>query len=251
MAKPIEERGPRRQQWYEVWDDNGRLVSSAPLPTWVERDFPDVTFLSVGRCGETGERIPTTGGHTHALVTKEDKEGWLDAGEQMCLQRDYWNPDGPTATFIHEYTHIKTAHDHAREWRKAYRQALKEWGFPSSTIAPKTGTYLGLEKPDSIAPKFLERIDHQADDGKGISPTLTAPLETVRNLKRRENQLDTSSPAVRDTTYHRPRYPKPAMPTKVDGKKASSKSGNGTNWDPGGKPRSRSQRVPKIARRKR
>ncbi len=132
MSKPIEERGPRGQQWYEVWDDDGRLMSSDPLPAWVERDFPAVTFLSIGRCGETGERLNTTGGHTHALVTKEDKEGWLDAGEQICIQSDHWNPGGPTATFIHEYEHIKTASDPGREWRKAYQSALGRVDKPVS-----------------------------------------------------------------------------------------------------------------------
>ena len=120
------------------------VQESMPLPSWVRQYFPKIESISVGRCPEQGE-IRATGGHTHG-----------GTGD-ICIQSEHWNDQGPTATLIHEYEHVNTKNNHGREWRSAYKNALKEWGYPKGMmIAPGTGTLLTLDSPNMIAPAFTK-----------------------------------------------------------------------------------------------
>lgn len=132
--------------------------------------------------------------------------------------------------------------------KKRYRDNLfptritKRWEFPSPDNDDNGGSAPPAVPPSPSSPM----------DGGNAAPVPESHSIDLSALPRREFPENMAAmESWQSCRQPSRRAPQPAMPTKVTPAKPPAAKGSGQNWSPGGKPRSRSERVPKIAKRKR
>ena len=97
----------------ESWG-NGRI----PLPDWVSDVSPNVRYISLVKCAETGR---VSRGRTRAHVHRT-------SGFMSIFRKEARNLDYPTVTFLHEAAHADTpGTGHGRKWRERFATLRREW----------------------------------------------------------------------------------------------------------------------------
>lgn len=142
---------------------------------WVWKHFPACSALSLGGCPRHPYSPQPIIAHAHPFKA-------ILEGGMICFSIDnlqtFWNPEKPTATFLHEYAHClnyrREIYDgHVWEWRSEYRRLLREWGWPKEMLF---NAWLGSDLINTPAEAAYQRQFEDAGrypDEKGpVTPDL-------------------------------------------------------------------------------
>lgn len=150
---------------------SGRFVD---VPEWSKKHFPHVEEIYVGGCVEGGD-ISATHAHSHLKSHPDDVA-------IVCINEDYWHPDYPTGTYIHEAMHHATNSQHTPKWRSAFRKALRDWEFPVYRgMKIDVATPIGMDA--MIAPAAIGGEHRWVCRGGHLSDAWTCRCEASEQVK--------------------------------------------------------------------
>lgn len=185
---------------------------AAETPIWVKEYFPLCSAVHYGGCIDPATVMgDDEGAHLHSKLPFDGRVICFAGGEYPFE----WDPDKPTAAFLHEYAHrleADTLHQiiewgadeatatfrekyrrrlkageqrenqrrHNWRWRSEYRRLLREWGWPREMLGQ---SWLGL--CDIRTPELLEAEKRFQDAGRypGEKGLITPDLSWYAKIK--------------------------------------------------------------------